>query len=222
MGTRAELRTAIRQRADMENTTFVADTEINEFLAQSLLELQDFLATVYGADFIYTTDTISTVAGTSAYSLPADFLRLNRVSIVFDSIAYPFRRLESASVNQVIDVSQQQWTAATDLQYRITPDSIAFLPIPAAIYTVDLDYVPRMAMAADSTPNPLGGYDEYLVLDGAIKCLTKEQSDTGPLMLQKQALQQRIMRDAPPMDRGNPPMIRDVRNVYWFEGWCDG
>ena len=45
--TEADLRTRARRRADMENSTFVTDAEIQDYLNSSIAELHDFMVKSY-------------------------------------------------------------------------------------------------------------------------------------------------------------------------------
>jgi uncharacterized protein YdcH (DUF465 family) len=55
------------------------------------------------------------------------------------------------------------------------------------------------------------GYEEYVVVDAAIKCLQKEESDVQMLMVQKQQLKERIENAASNRDQGEPTAITDSR-----------
>mgnify|MGYP003153623004 CR=1 FL=1 len=54
------------------------------------------------------------------------------------------------------------------------------------------------------------GYQEYVVVSAAIKCLMKEESDVRMLLAEKADLQRRIETAAPRKDAGHPHKIVDV------------
>ena len=69
--TLAELRTQSRQRADMENSNFISDTELTSYINNSIAELHDIMAEAYGSEYFVTTTTFSVTSGDDTYSLPA-------------------------------------------------------------------------------------------------------------------------------------------------------
>jgi len=58
------------------------------------------------------------------------------------------------------------------------------------------------------------GWEEYVVVDAAIKCLNKEESDTSILFARKQALIDRIENMAANRDSGEPEQVTDVSGGY--------
>ena len=56
----------------------------------------------------------------------------------------------------------------------------------------------------------VSGYEEYVVIDAAIKCLQKEESDVQVLLVQKQQQLQRIEQAAGKRDAGESYAITDV------------
>jgi len=54
------------------------------------------------------------------------------------------------------------------------------------------------------------GYQEYLVVAAAIKCLMKEESDVRMLLAEKVDIQRRIEGSASKKDIGHPHKIVDV------------
>ena len=69
-----QLRTQARDRADMTNSLFIADAELNNYINSSIAELHDLLIGAYDSYYSILTSTFNTVSGTATYALPADFL----------------------------------------------------------------------------------------------------------------------------------------------------
>lgn len=71
--TLAELRTLARQLSDMENSTFISDSEFNTYLNLGLQELYDLFAEVHGQEFFLKTQTIQLQSDINVYTLADDF-----------------------------------------------------------------------------------------------------------------------------------------------------
>jgi hypothetical protein len=65
--------------------------------------------------------------------------------------------------------------------------------------------------ALSDTVDGYSGWTEYVIVDAAIKCLQKEESDVSVLMVQKAALKQRIEEASQNRDAGQPSTISDTR-----------
>jgi uncharacterized protein YdcH (DUF465 family) len=111
----------------------------------------------------------------------------------------------------------------TNTLYAIQGAEIKFIPSPTVSGTATLYYVPEAQQFATSgsgfmdvtvvtkAPAVAFGYEEYVVVDAAIKCLQKEESDVQMLMVQKQQLKERIENAASNRDQGEPTAITDSR-----------
>ena len=54
------------------------------------------------------------------------------------------------------------------------------------------------------------GYEEYIVIDAAIKCLLKEEADVTIHLVQRESARRRIEEAAGKRDAGEPYAISDV------------
>ncbi len=80
--TLAQLRTASRQRADMVNSTFISDPELNSYINASYYELYDLLVQKYGNDYFMKEYSFQLQGNISQYPLPADFFKLLGVDLL--------------------------------------------------------------------------------------------------------------------------------------------
>jgi hypothetical protein len=71
--TLAELRLQSRQRADMENSQFVSDSELTSYINNSIAELHDIMCEAYGSDYYVISAEFSIDSSTDTYALPSDF-----------------------------------------------------------------------------------------------------------------------------------------------------
>ena len=76
-----QLRVACRQRADMVNSTFITDAELNSYINASYFELYDLLVQKYGNDYYVQEYYFNLVGNQSRYDLPEDFFKLLGVDL---------------------------------------------------------------------------------------------------------------------------------------------
>jgi hypothetical protein len=60
------------------------------------------------------------------------------------------------------------------------------------------------------------GWDEYLIVDSAIKMQVKEEQDVTGLMVQKNQLVERIITESQNRDAGEPQVVTDVVSYEQF------
>ena len=232
--TLAQLRTAVRQRADQVNSAFISDSELNSYINQSYFELYDLLVQKYGDNY-YVADPvqITTDGDAQQYALPngtnfdgADpFYKLLGVDLQLANQNDSFvtiRPFNFSDRNRYAVPNFQSFYGVTNLRYRLNGDNIWFTPIPASGQVIQIWYVPRMTtLASDSdTADGISGWTEYIIVDAAIKCMAKEESDPSVFMAQKQALILRIEAAAENRDAANPATVADTQ--YSDFSWPTG
>ena len=214
------IRTEAKQRAEMENSTFVADSEWNGYINRSYAELYDMLVQKFGPEYYITSSTVTTVSGTDSYALAADFYKLLGVDLLVSGTDYvtlsPFMFSER---NQFGSVARILRGGAPDYRYRVQGSNLVLRPVPKEARTLKVWYIPAYTtLSQDSdTLDGVNGWEEYVIVDAAMKALSKEESDVSVLMAQKQALIQRIEAAAQNRDAGAPLRMVDVRYTDRFE-----
>jgi hypothetical protein len=157
--TLAQLRTASRQRADMVNSTFISDAELNSYINASYFELYDLLVQKYGNDYYMTEYSFSLVGNVSRYPLPADFFKLLGVDLQISGGPDGYvslRPFTLAERNRYSTANVQTWIGVTNLRYRISGNDLWFTPSPQTGQTIRIWYIPRLAELVDPTaPAPL-------------------------------------------------------------------
>ena len=277
-----ELRTLTRQRADMENSQFVTDTELTRYLNNSWGELYNLIVENFNEDYYTTSTTISLSSGTDSYSLPSDFYKMRGVDLVVTSTeSVPLRRYNWAERTR-----NSVTVRARDYRYRIQKGSIIFTPLPSTNDSIKIFYIPDprklesvtpsavtrgttttytvsshsfvaddvvnvsnfladdynsqqtvqsvtsttivtdLNSSALSDPTSIGtvesvfdfysGWDEYVIIDSAIKMLLKEEADVTALLLQKNQLRERIITESQNRDAGEPQTVTDVVSYQKF------
>jgi hypothetical protein len=193
----------------MQNSTFVSDTELNDFINASAAELYDILV---DADEDYSTLTqVFTLSGSNnSEPLPDDFYKLRGVDRVFGERLVPLRRM---SFN---DRGYRRYAYVNQVRYLIMKDAIQIYPKESASGIYQIWYIPQyVPMVNDpDTFESIQGFDEYIVIDAAIKCKEKEESDTRGLKDEKEAIRIRVARMSQERDYGEPRPIEDVTREY--------
>ena len=221
----------VRQRADMEDNYFVSDLEVQTYINAGIAELHDILIQTYGQDYYITSSTFNTVANQDTYSISTevgtDFYKLRGVDAQINGADY--FTLEPFNFNE--RNLYQNWGSwnllnLTNVRYRMVGGTIIFSPTPKAVTSVRVWYIPTAQQFSSTTPatstttfDDINGYAEYVVIDAAIKCLQKEESDVQALMIQKQAMRKRIEDAASNRDAGSPLSVSDIyiaNNEFWF------
>ena len=210
----------VRSRADMENSVFVTDTEIRRWLNSALAELHDIMVLVF--EDYYVKDTTYTLPGTNPGTLPTDFYKAVGVDYTTGGVTYSVKRYSFAERNMYNSNAGIVNGNIAALRYNIRDDKIHFIPATPPSGTVTLHYIPECQQydtgGSDDTSATVNaknksvavGYEEYVVVSAAIKCLMKEESDVRMLLAEKADIQKRIENAAPRKDAGQAHKIIDV------------
>ena len=225
-----ELRTATRQRADMVNSQFISDSELNSYINQSYFELYDLLCQKYGNDYYVGSPYSFVTDGASQFfSLPGDFYKLLGVDLALSNTLDSFvtiRPFNFGDRNRYAIPNFQSFYGVTNLRYRLKGNQLWLTPIPAANQTIRLWYVPRLTTLATDTDaaDGISGWTEYIIIDAAIKCMQKEESDVTVLLAQKAAMIQRIQNAAENRDAAAPATVLDSQytDFWWPTGSGSG
>ena len=217
------LRNQARQRADMENSTFVSDSELNTYINASAAELYDLLIGVY-EDYKLTSQNIAVVPGTDTYTLPTDFYKLRGVDLVLDSLgnAVTLKPFNFQERNSYLFTPTWNVVGLSYLRYHMQGNSIRFVPVPNTAQSIKLWYIPAistLSLDADLLDG-VNGFEEYVVIDAAIKMRTKEETDTSELERQKALMITRVNAMAANRDAGNPEKVADVSRTVPWEFWA--
>jgi hypothetical protein len=227
--TLSAVRTAAAQRADMpapSTTTFVTTSEWNGLINASYQELYGLLAQKFGDDYFTSISSNITTDGlTDLYDLPSDFFKLLGVDLQVTATPPAYvtvRPFAFAERNSLAQPNLQPTLGVTNLRYRLKGSKLWLAPFPAANQVLRLHYVPRLTLlsADGDTLDGVNGWEEYVVVDAALKAKDKEESDVSVLAAEKAALVGRIEAEAENRDAGAPATVADVRSDLWpGPGW---
>lgn len=155
-----QLRTASRQRADMVNSTFITDAELNSYINASYFELYDLLVQKYGNDYYMTQYSFQLQGNVSRYDLPADFFKLLGVDLEISAGPDGYvslRPFTLAERNRYSTANVQTWIGVTNLRYRLSGNKLWFTPSPQTGQTIRIWYIPRLAELQDPVTVSLFG-----------------------------------------------------------------
>lgn len=219
------IREAAQQRSDMVDSGFVTTQEWNSYINRSYAELYDILVQVYGDEYYMASPLQFTTDGRipSLYPLPEDFYKLMGVDLTISQSQNGYVTLQKfmfANRNKYLYGNTPSIAYGfQDLRYRIEGSNISMIPQPQSGQIIQLWYVPkpRTLLADSDILDGISGWDEYVIVDVAIKAMQKEESDVSVLMAQKEQLRQRITAAASNRDQGMPESVTDVRGLggYW-------
>lgn len=215
MTTLSSLRTRVRERANMENSQFVSDAEVTRYINESYATLYDLLVSRFEDYFIQDPLEFTISSGSYTYSLPSTFYKLVGVDRKSNGTDYySIRPFSFEERNRNTNTTRLRgWN--TDVKYRILGSDLRFTPEGSAPGTYRLWYIPSYtALSSDSdvidTTITRNNWEEYIVIDAAMKCLVKEESDTNDLKIELARIEKRIEEMAQNRDIGNTDRITDV------------
>jgi hypothetical protein len=220
MTTLSEFRTRVRQRANMEGTQFVTDSEVDGYVNASAAELYDVLVSRF-EDYYLQSTTATVASGSDSMPLPADFYKLRGVDVDIGGRYASLRSFNFTDRNEYDSDLQIFRRLAIRVRYRLQASGIKLAPSEQAPGSYRLWYIPRLETLVDDadTFDGINGWEEYVVVDAAIKCLQKEESSTTDLERQKAALLKRIEAMAANRDAGEPERLVGPRNGRTDWGW---
>lgn len=225
--TLTQLSLEVRQRADMVNSSFVTDAEVTRVINQSWARMYDMLLAA-GEDYYLKYVDVSTPLG-GYYDLPSYTASTGGAA----SDVYQIRGVDANySGNITVNVPRFNWEernlylAAPALTpyypivaYRFVQnpntgaDSIQIIPnVSTGVTNLRVWYYPNPKELVDPTDTIDGrsGWEEWVVVDAAIKLLTKEESDTSQLERENARIWQQIALAAQNRDSGQSKRVTDV------------
>ena len=207
----------IRQRTNQENSTFVTDAELTEYLNVELARLWTRLVQGQGHPHFRSSTTYTVTSATTLQALPADFWQVQEITASIGGITgniTPFMAgergyLKNASV----------WTPLAGVQYRIQAGNIEFLPASQS-FTAQMFYTPcqtRLSAGSD-TFDGFNGFEVAAIYGVCATVLAKEESDPGFYLGLQAQMNADIDLACAQRDASNPERVQDVVSADPF-GW---
>lgn len=219
------MRNQARQRADMENSTFVSDSELTGYINSSIKDLYDRLQNA-GEFYNLSSSNISIVGNTDTYSLPSDFYKLQGVDLVVDALGngVTLKPFQFSQRNSYLFTPTWNVVGLSYLRYMLQGDSIKFVPMPSGATTAKVWYTKAFTnLSGDAdTFDGINGWEEFVIIDAAMKMAIKEESDISALMAQRQIIEARIDEMKLTRDMSTGGRINDVSKTMPWEFWSFG
>jgi len=216
-----ELVDLVRKRCNMENTQFVTDQEIVDLLNRSHTELYDTLVAA-NEDYFVTNYDLTITASVDAYALPGDFYKVLGVDLNIDAErSISLKKFQFTERNRYKTTIYAPHIPASIYQYHVVDTNLKFIPKPREAKGAVLWYVPlpkKLVLAAAVPPVStetttldirMAMYDDYLILDAAINCLIKEESDVSALLIEREESKKRLVAAVMNRDVNEPERITD-------------
>lgn len=212
-----ELINQSKDRADMTGSSFVTDPQWKEYINKSKDVLYGKLVAAYGDDYYTTSYSFPLVGGTSSYPLPADFFKLNLVELDIGGGEFiPLDRFTMKNRNRGYQTRYYE-----TYQYRLIGSNIEFTPNPSSGNTINLWYTPFSPNLVNDgdTLNGFNGWEEFIIIDAAIKAMRKEESDTTELERDRLVFIDEFNSIKQNRDASNPKRVKDKSRNYENDGY---
>ena len=206
--TLGEMYTELASLLDDVNFGYFTKPQLLRFLNNSQRELQKLLLQS-GNSWYNFEKTKPTVTNQAEYSLPYNFLKLNRLELVQNpGLNETWQKIEAITLNQKDYFPK----AGMPQAYYLSRTNLVLCPAPNnAVYTLRLNYSYRVAdMIADESvvPDVPEEYHELLVLFAVVDCLIKDGRDASLLEKKRDEWVLRMRRDADERLQDGPRMVR--------------
>lgn len=226
------IRLQAQQRADRVNSNFLTLPEWNNLISLSYKEFYDIMIQKYGDDYYVTLPFTYTTSGqvdpaynAQVYPLPVDFYKLLLCEVALNANDpnswVTLRQYERIQQNLWNFPNVYTFYGITNLRYRLTGTQLQIVPIASANQTIRIWYAPRPTKLVADTDvlDGISGWEEYVIVDAAIKALRKEESDCSELMAEKAAMLARIESAAENRNIAEPQKVSDsrLRNFAWSD-----
>ena len=141
----SEITLAVQRSFGDDTASQITATDINRWINEAQLDI------ARKTDALLETTTIPTVVGQSAYVLPGDFLRVDRVS--FDAkVLYKTNSQELDSKNPNRSASDAR--RAAPVEFYVRRKNINIYPAPEKVGSLTIEWVGRPALVTPPTDTP--------------------------------------------------------------------
>lgn len=212
------LRARARSRADMPVSGFVLDsaTGIDAWINEGNQKVQELLVKAYGEQFLETTSSFNTVAGTTDYNLPTDMLAFYGIDLTIGGWKFALQPYNNTERN--LQANALATYAGQRPRYKLigmATGVIRLLPAPGAVYAAVLHYAPSATLLVNTTDsiNLPNGWERYIVLYTAIQMKMKQEDDVRALSAELEKMEVELAEIAQRRNADQPHSAVDIDAV---------
>jgi len=240
------MRASARERADMVNSQFVTDAEVDKYIDSSRQRLYNILVGKFESYFIkwvtqaallpISAGAAGLKVGEADYMLPADYYKMVLVERDYSGSSSELNRYRWAEVPRYRGLSNGAPTGyvlygSNDYDPQSTGAAVSgsrirLLPAPdVTTYNLTFTYVPACPLlVADTGPtgsmDHINGFNDWVELDVVIKMLTKEEADVRGLVAERGQWMDAMEAVFIPRDIGQPSTaMGDLFNTGIDDGY---
>ena len=230
----AQLIADARNRSGLESCQFRTDSDIRRYLEESGFKMFGKIDAQYpGAYYLFASDTIAVSSGTALYDLPDGCFKPIAFRVTIDGVR---ESIPQANIDEIDkDVTSPGWASRWP-RHRVmgfstaSPDEtqVMFTPTPTASHTVTCWYIPQKPFILTGSPDTRDddldatngkittewNWEEYIVLDTAIKIKNDQEEDPRAIMMERQELWEMIELQVANRTVTEAPRVRDVYSDY--------
>lgn len=213
-----QLRTNVRRMANVQGTTALQrhpDADLNDYVNRGIAALRRELDVAIPDQRFLTSSTVTTEAGTTTYSLPADFNHLVSIDLTADGRTVWLTPYEMHERAMLTDSAESY--SGVPFTYRLRGSNIELLPEPTGVYTATLWYIsdPSTLSSDASTFDTITRLDDYVVAYAAkLVAIKDKNADVVQMCNDLMAnMREDIAMAARTRDKNAPSRIVDERQT---------
>jgi hypothetical protein len=197
--TLTQLIAEVRQRSNMESTTFVTDSEITHYLMDEIRKLHGKIANIDDGSLLGTVSPTLTQIGDNAYQLPSDFMRLIDVNIYTGDRWVPSFPADPQDYLSLLTRSYTgDFSTLYFLKLNLEQGRYELFLFPSKDPdNIGVRYIqehPTLSLGSDTLNWP-SAWHVVPILGAAIKCIEKEESDATGLIYEYNTSTQSVLKD---------------------------
>ena len=178
----------------MVGSSFIADSAdgLYAWINEANQKLHGMLVEALGEEYVSSSAELSLVAGTSDYAVPSGLFKLYGID---QTVGGRVRSLSPYMRRERNYYRNANLASNNDIpSYSLVGSNIRLYPTPTAVIPTTVLYAPEATVmtAGSDTVNYPNGWERFIVLDAAIQCLAKEESDVRTLVAERAAVVQEI------------------------------
>lgn len=218
----ASLKSKAKQKANMENSSFVSDAELLGYINEGNAAYYDIIVSKFEDYYLADPTTFTLTSGQSTYTLDADFYKLVGVDrSEGGNNWYPLEQSPWRSRNRQTSNYYYNRSYQPRVGYRLTGNKLRFTPEDNAAGDYRYWYIPLATILTDDadTIEDYNGFSEIVSIEAAIRMLAKEESDISYLLAERARIENRINTMAQIRDTNSHGGIEEINTgLYDDEG----